>query len=46
LDSARSTFSGTFGRNDRTGFTVSVNRFAIIDCAVGPVKGFSPVSIS
>ena len=44
--SARSTSSGTSARSARTGRTASVNRFTMIACAVGPVNGGSPASIS
>ena len=43
---AWSTPSGTSGRVARTLGTGSVNRFAMIACAVGPVNGGSPASIS
>jgi hypothetical protein len=38
--------SGTFGRSRRTLGTGSANRFMMIACAVGPVYGTSPASIS
>ena len=43
---AASTCSGTLGRAWRTRGTSPLNRFAMIACAVGPVKGGSPASIS
>src|SRR5687768_14516790 len=46
LLTARSTLSGMLPRNERSGLAVSVNRFAITACAVGPVKARSPLSIS
>src|SRR5687767_15839971 len=46
LLTARSMLSGTLPRSDRSGFAVSVNRFAITAWAVGPVKARSPLSIS
>ena len=44
--SARSTLSGTASRACRIGRAVSVNRRAIIACAVGAANGVSPASIS
>ena len=43
---AASTCSGTLGRACRTRGTSPLNRLAMIACAVGPVKGGSPASIS
>ena len=43
---AWSTGSGTLGRTDRTLGGGSVRRFTIIACAVAPVNGASPASIS
>ena len=44
--SASSTPSGTASRSCRTGRGVSMNRRAIIACAVGAANGVSPASIS
>src|SRR5215211_8988 len=46
LLTARSTLSGMLPRSERRGFAVSVKRFAITACAVGPVNARSPLSIS
>ena len=43
---ASSTAAGTFGRTARTLGGGSVRRLAAIACAVGPVHGASPASIS
>ena len=43
---AWSTASGTLGRIRRTLGTGSISRLAMIACAVGPVNGGSPASIS
>src|SRR5512140_378985 len=43
---AFSTFSGTSLRTARSGFGVSVKRFAMIACGVAPLNGRSPVIIS
>ena len=43
---AWSTPSGTLGRTRRTLGTGSISRLAMIACAVGPVYGASPASIS
>ena len=46
LLSARSTLSGMLLFTERIGVTDSVNRFARIACAVGPVNGRCPDNIS
>src|SRR6185503_8521477 len=46
LLTARSTLAGMLPRIDRSGCGVSINRLTITACAVGPVNGRSPLSIS
>ena len=43
---AAATWTGTVSRCTVTGTALSVITFATIACAVGPLKGGSPVSIS
>src|SRR6476620_4678198 len=43
---ACSTLSGTLPLSERIDLGVSVKRFAITACAVGPLKALSPLSIS